>query len=170
MITCTNGPDIFCRPGPALNFKYTHPGIHHFIQKTNRTQIFGRHDVFILYVQFYFILPVFYGICPTANLVTGTSVSRSIPFVQTQITFSGNCHAKCPMGKHLNLNQFPLWTPQIVFNNLTMNLRHLLQNHLPGQYNHISIPSKKTDSFVISYITLRTDMNFNPDRMCIKNS
>ena len=59
------------------------PGIDHFINKTDRTQIFRRHDIFPINLQFYITLGIFHRIRTSTYLITSPPVCRSIHLVET---------------------------------------------------------------------------------------
>ena len=170
VIALANSLHILRRTGTPFNLENPHPGINHFINKTDRTQIFRRHDIFPVNLQFYITLGIFHRIRTPAYLVTSPPICRSIHLVKTQITFTRNRHTQSPVRKHLDLDQFPLGTTQIVLNNLPVNCHHLIHIQLPRQHHDIRKLCVELHRLVIGNITLRADMHFHPYRPGIQNS
>ena len=129
----------------------------------NGFQVFGRHNVLVVYIQFHIRFLVAHRIRAAAYLHTGTPIGRVIHFVQRQIALTGDCHAQGTVTEHFNTNLFARRATYILFYDMTIDLRHLLQIQFAGKHYHIGKLGIESQSLYIGYIQLGRKMYLLPD-------
>ena len=65
---------IVCAAGPAFNLEHLYARLHEFVQKLHRTEVLGRHQVFVVHCNLVARLQVCKPISPAADLHAGTPV------------------------------------------------------------------------------------------------
>ena len=129
--------------GTPFDLEDTHASLYHLIHKMNSFQIFRRHDVFIVHLQFNITLFILHIVCTATYLHTSPPVSRSIHLMQTEITLARHCHTECPVAEHLNTDQFSIRTFNLFLLDSIINHPHLLQIQFTCQYHYIGKASIK---------------------------
>ena len=76
----------------TFDLQHAYAGIQHLIQKMYCLQVFGRHDILVVHLQFDVRRLVFYHVCPPADLRAGSAVSRTIQVVQREVTLTADRH------------------------------------------------------------------------------
>ena len=84
---------IFSAPSPPLYLENANPGINDLIHEFNGAEVFRRHDIFIVDIQFRPCLQVGHLVAAAAQLIACPSVGRSPVSLQAQVAFPGNGHA-----------------------------------------------------------------------------
>ena len=102
-------------------------------------QVFGRHDVFILYGELVARLAVGHLVSASAYLRACSAVCRRVHFVQTQIAFARHRHAERAVAKHFDAQTFAVRSADVVALDGVVDARHLCQVELARQHKHIGI-------------------------------
>ena len=129
----------------------------------NSLQVFRRHDIFVVDIQFHICLLITNGIRTTAYLHTSPPVGGVIHFMQREVALSGDCHTQSTVTEHLNTNLFTTRSTDIFFPDLTINLCNLLQIQFACKHHNIGKLGIKFQGFRIRYIKLSRQMHFLPD-------
>ena len=82
--------------------------------------------------------------------------------MQREITLTRYSHTKRTVTEHFNTNQLTARSANILFPNLSINLRHLFQIQLTGQYNYIRKLCIELQGFSIGDIQLSGKMYLLP--------
>ena len=148
--------------GTTFNLEHTHTCIQHLIHKMNSFQVFRRHDIFVINIQFHIRFLITNGIRTTTHLHTSTPVGRMVHLMQRKIAFTRNSHTERTMTEHFNTKLFATRTADMFFLYLPVNLRYLFQIQFTGQYHYISKPGIEFQRFCIGDIQLGGKMHLLP--------
>ena len=138
LIAVDNGIHIFRSARATFYFKYAHTRPHHAVNETDGLQVLGRHDVFVVYLQFCSRLAIRHNIAPTANLHTGATIGRPTGVVQTHIALTADGHTECSVTEHFYTHQLTLRTTNVLLLYLPVDIGHLIEIQLTRQHHHIS--------------------------------
>ena len=73
-VTFGGGVHIIGTTATTFNFEYSYSGFGHLVQKIDGTQVFGRHDVFVVYLKLCSTLFVGHDVRATAILDTSPAI------------------------------------------------------------------------------------------------
>ena len=121
-------------------------------------QVFGRHDILVVHIQFHIRLLITHRVRATAHLHAGTPVGRVVHLVQRKIAFSRHCHTESTVTEHFDTNRLSAGTTDILLADMTINLRYLFQIQLACQYHNIGKLCVEAQGLHIRDIQLRTEM------------
>ena len=125
----------------------------------NGFQVFGRHNVLVVYIQFHIRFLVAHRIRAAAYLHTGSPVGRMVHLVQRKIALARYRHAQSAVAEHLDTYPLTARSADILFTDMTVNFRHLLQIQFARQHHHIGKLGIETQSLHIRNIQLRGQMH-----------
>ena len=127
----------------------------------NSFEVFWRHYVFIINIQFITGLIIFHSVTAATNLCASTAVCTVVHFVETQVAFSGNSHAQSTMAKHFYSYEFSFRTADITLYYLIMDIFHLIHRKFACKHHNVCVLRIKLHSRNIGNITLCGNMYFH---------
>ena len=137
LIALHHGQHVFWSSRASFYFKYPDTGIHHTVDETDGLQVLGRHDVFVVYLQFRAGLTVGDEIGPSAYLHAGTTVGRASGVVETHVALAADSHAQGSVAEHLDADLLAAGTADVLSLYLAVYLRHLFHVQFTGQHYDI---------------------------------
>ena len=161
LIALYDSEHIFRSAGSALYLKHTHTSLHHLIDKANRLQVLGRHDIFVVNLQFCACLAIGDDVATATYLHTGTAIGRTTRIVKAHIALTTHRHTQRAMAEHLNTHQIATGSLDLPFFYLTIDLCYLLHLQLTSQYDDISKLRIKLQCLNIRDIELRREMDLH---------
>ena len=154
VIYLSNGFDILGRTCAAFDFEHFYAGGKYLVDEAHGAEVFGRHYVFVFYVESDVRLAVFDGVGTAAHLQTRSTVGAAAEFVKAEVAFARNSHTERTVHKHLYAYKTALGSADILLANLLMDICHLVESEFPGKHHHVAIFGKEFHSLNVADVQL----------------
>ena len=169
VVTLDDPLHIVGRAGAPLDLQHANARIEKPVQKVDRTEVFGRHDIFVVDDQLLAALAVPDRIGAAAYLATASPVGRMRRLVQAQVALARDGHAERPVREHLDTERLALGPPQIARADAVGNRAHLSEAQLACQHDDIGVLRVKGDGLDIRQIELSGYVHLQPDAAGVEN-
>ena len=92
LITLCDSAHIIGTPPPPFNLQHTDAGLHYLVEEVNGTEVFRRHNIFVVDHQLHIRFEVLDQILATAKLETGAAVGTVVVVVEREIALAAHRH------------------------------------------------------------------------------
>lgn len=162
-------PHIFGAPGAALYLEHLDARFDELVHELDGTEVFRGHDVFVVHDQFLAAFQVGHRVAAAADLQAGSPVGRGAEPVQAEVAFPGNGHAESAVREHFDAYPFSGRSPQVLGDNLPVDLGDLLQRKLPRQHDDIGPLGVELQGLIIGNAQLGGNVYFHADPAAVEN-
>ena len=158
-----HGAHIVGAAAAAFDFQNAHARIDDFVEEVNGTQVFGRHNVFVVDHQLGVALEVLDQILAAAQLQAGAAVGAVARVVEREVAFAAHRHTERAVGENLDLHQLALGPADVVLADKVGDFLHLAQRQLAGGDHHVGKLGIEAHGLDVADVALGRDVHLDAD-------
>ena len=152
--------DILRAAGPSLDLEHPYARIHHPVDEADGLQVLRTHDVFVVDFQLVACLIIRHGVAAAAYLHAFPPVGGPVGIVQAHVALARYGHAERTVAEHLDADRLPFRPVDVLFQNLSVYLFHLVHVQFACQYGDICKLGVELQCVNVRDIQLRREMDF----------
>ena len=158
-VALRDGAHIVGAASAPFNLQHLDTCFHYLVEEANGTEVLGRHDILVVYLQLQVALLVLDDVSAAAQLEAGTAVGRVVVVVEREVAFAADAHTQGSVGKYLHLHQLAFGAADVLVADKLRDFRYLPQRQFAGRDDDVGKPGVVAHCLGVGDIALGGDMH-----------